>query len=214
LILDNTNSTLNLFGAAMQIKEDREKNLFRLNPVERSETGDDIKFIQSLMRTVRLRGLFVFDSVEPARYFNKEKSRLALRFKSGRKSEGVHLIATDREDERIMQQIIFVLVDGNPNDRRPRGIYLYDYGLIENDHRHHLNGHYASICLGFCQHCLSPLIDRLEVRERVCKPCSEMSPDELLNLIEVRKRDRELNRPGFRGVWSRFKRIAEVAGSL
>ena len=191
----------------MQIKEDNERNLFHLTPIERRETSKDIEFLQTLTSTVKLHSMLVFEYVEPAKYFGKEKDRLALRFKSKGKSGSIHLVATDKEDERIIHKIISVLVNGNPHDRRPRGIYLFSHRTIQGDTRHRHNGLQASICLAYCQHCRNPLIERLEVRQKVCKTCAEMLPEDLENLIEAQKSRASENLSGFRRVWSRFRRI-------
>ena len=198
----------------MQIKEDPERNLFHLHPIYRKETSSDMKFLHALITTVRLHDMLAFDCIEPAKYFDKEKSRLALRFKPTKGSDSLHLVATDKEDERILQKIIFAFVDGHPKDQRPRGIYLYEHGIIQNDHRHRLNGVYASVCLAFCQYCKKPLIDRLAVRQNLCTTCKEMSPDDLMRLIESRRTLKGTHSPGLKGVWTRIKRFTDVAGSL
>lgn len=190
----------------MQIKEDLERSLFHLTPVERREDSKDVEFLKTLTSTVKPRHMLVFERTEPAKYFGKEKNRLALRFKSKSKTGSIHLVATNKEDERILQKIIFILIEGNPRDRSPRGIFLFSHRIINGDHRHHLNGLQASICLTFCQHCRNPLIDRLEVRHSVCKLCAEMPPEDLDNLIEAQKRTGDDGQSGFRRIWSRFRR--------
>lgn len=194
----------------MQIVEDSTRNVIKLNPVDHRKDKDDMMCLETLLESSKPRDFLEFYKTLPTIYLGsgtKRRRRLGASFRTKNKKI-ITIRSTDASDEKVFGKISLHLTRGAIHvSNLSRGIYIYDLGRIENDHRHHLNGPYASICFAFCDFCKSaPLIENIEVGIMTCKSCAKLPLKERLKL----RFDNENSKRSEGGLWNKMKNLVKA----